>query len=78
MLSVLNMIPRNGLDQDGLVMFSIKSKHREVVFFHVVNDFFSSSFLFFFYLFFLNRSLTCSAQRQCSLVSLLKDLVDKQ
>lgn len=57
MLSVLNMILGNGIDQDGLVMFSIKSKHREVAFFHVVNYFFSSSFIFL-----LNSSLTCSAK----------------
>lgn len=48
-LSVLNMIPGNGKVQDGLVMFSIKSKHREVAFFNVVNDFFPLVFSFFFF-----------------------------
>lgn len=57
---VLNVIPQNGIDQDGL-MFSIKSEHREVLFFHGVNNFFPLVFFFFF-----NSSFTCSAQKQHS------------
>lgn len=75
LLSVLNTMLGNGIDQDEMVAFSIISRHRKV-FCHVVNEFSFFHFIFSpFIYFFINPF--CSAQKQSSIVT-LKDLLGKQ